>query len=62
MIDGGTNKTIIGTKELFEIVCVVDLNILALHVRGLNAGLIVRRPPDQYSSLAIKPPKRLSHR
>jgi len=34
--------------QIFNILC-VDLDILALHIRGQNAGLIVRRFSDQYS-------------
>jgi len=37
-----------GTKQLFDIVC-VDLDILALHIRSQNAGLIIRRFSDKYS-------------
>lgn len=37
-----------GTKQVFNIVC-VDLDILPLHVRSQNAGLIVRKSSDQYS-------------
>ena len=35
-------------KQVFTIVC-VDLDILPLHVRGQNAGLIVWKSSDQYS-------------
>ncbi len=38
----------LGTKQVFNIGC-VDLDILGLHIRGQNAGLIVRRSSDQYS-------------
>ena len=38
----------LGMKHVFNIVC-VDLDILPLHVRGQNAGLIVRKSSDQHS-------------
>ena len=48
MIDRGENETTLPRTHLFNLVR-IDLDILALHIRGQNAGLIVRRFADQYS-------------
>lgn len=48
MVDGGTNIPALGTKQIINVLC-VDSDILALHIRSQNAGLIVRRSSDQYS-------------
>ena len=46
----------LGIKEISNIVC-VHSDILALHIRSQNAGLIVRSSSDQYSfeSLEVSP-------
>lgn len=43
-------------KHVLNIIC-VDIDVLALHVRGQNAGLLIRRFSDQYSfeSFEISP-------
>ena len=48
MVDGGTNILTLGTTQIINVVC-ADSDILALHLRSQNAGLIVRRSYDQYS-------------
>jgi hypothetical protein len=57
----------VGTYEPLELketsnIVFVDSDILALHIRSQNAGLIVRRSSDQYSfeSLEVSPTIELS--
>ena len=48
MVDRGINIPALATKQISNVVR-VDSDVLALHIRSQNAGLIVRRSFDQYS-------------